>query len=477
MNTRLLVIPFLLSRSIIAACLLLAGSAALFAANAANSANVAPEPDSPAASAPQAGSATVEPTQKPPSKEALRELNLRGGMPHFFAKLARGEKVSIEYYGYASSQSSAWHPKIIEGLQTLFPAAKITLLNMPAPNSVMGVFRADADIVEKKPDLLFIENSIRDISDALTQPDNVAGALEGVVRKLWRSKPDADICFIYSVCEKDIPALKTGKLSLAASLQDRVAGCYGIPSLNMGVEVLKQIEEKKLVFKAPAAPEGKTPDGQLIFSNDGMLPTPAGGALYAATLVRACEQLQTNKDAAPRTIPEPISALQWETAKTVTADGNVEFHGTWEKLNAETGPVCANSGKKIYDWFHYLYRTATPGSSFTVTFKGTCIGFKGMCGPDSGVVGVNVDGHEAWKKNMFTPYCFKPVYEGIPLPPLPMGEHKVTWTLLDEAPPKEAMLAQKHQETDFHEHPEKYQTNAFSAGQILLLGEVLPPGL
>ena len=49
----------------------------------------------------------------------------------------------------------------------------------------------------------------------------------------------------------------------------------------------------------------------------------------------------------------------------------------------------------------------------------------------------------------------------------------VTWTLLDEVPDKEKMLAVKKTDQDFRDHPEKYKNNTFSVGQILVLGDLL----
>ena len=62
---------------------------------------------------------------------------------------------------------------------------------------------------------------------------------------------------------------------------------------------------------------------------------------------------------------------------------------------------------------------------------------------------------------------------GAPLPAVPMGDHIVTWTLLDEVPDKEKMLAVKKTDQDFRAHPEKYKNNTLSVGQILVLGDLL----
>ena len=96
-----------------------------------------------------------------------------------------------------------------------------------------------------------------------------------------------------------------------------------------------------------------------------------------------------------------------------------------------------------------------------------------MEGPDSGVVSVKMDDQQPVKQTLFTVYANAWVYVGGPLPAVPMGDHTVIWTLLDEVPDKEKMLAVKKTDQDFRDHPEKYKNNTFSVGQILVLGDLL----
>lgn len=96
-----------------------------------------------------------------------------------------------------------------------------------------------------------------------------------------------------------------------------------------------------------------------------------------------------------------------------------------------------------------------------------------MEGPDSGVVSIKMDEQAPRKQNLFTVYANNWVYVGSPLPSVPMGDHTVSWTLLDEVPDKEKMLAFKKTDQDFRDHPEKYKSNTFSVGQIMVIGDIL----
>lgn len=403
------------------------------------------------------------------------ELTARAGMPNLFAKLQKGEPATIAYYGGSITAGPGWRNFTLDWFAKHYPNAKITELNasLGGSGSLVGVFRADHDLVAPKPDAVFIEFSLNDVADVRDRPAEVAGALEGIIRKLRMSKADTDICLVYTLHSSAVDLLNQGKFSASVSLHESIAGHYGIPTIHMGVEAARLAKEDKLVFSAPQSPGDRDAQGRFIFSNDGTHPSEAGHALNGAAAVRGLEQLRTNMKAVDHPIPRALSSIPWEKAKTIAAEGKAAFSGNWEKLTAASGPGCRRFGKRFYAWFPHLFRTGTPGSSVTVRFRGTHIGIKGMEGPDSGVVSVQMDDKAPFKQTLFTVYASAWVYVGAPLPAVPMGDHTVTWTLLDEVPDKEKMLAVKKADHDFRNHPEKYRNNTFSVGQIIVLGDLL----
>ena len=412
------------------------------------------------------------------SKITLRpaaEFSLRDGMPNLFAKLEKGAPVTIAYYGGSITAGPGWRNFTLDWFAKHYPKAKITELNasLGGSGSLVGVFRADHDLVAHKPDAVFIEFSLNDVADVRDRPAEVAGALEGIVRKLRASKPDTDICLAYTLHSSGVDLLNQGKFSASVSLHESIAEHYGIPAIHMGVEAARMAKEDKLVFSAPKSPGDKDAQGRVIFSNDGTHPSEAGHALNGAAAVRGLEQLRSNTKAMDHAMPKALSAIPWEKAKTIAAEGHATFSGTWEKLTATDGPGCRRFGKRFYSWFPHLFRTGTPGSSVTVRFRGTHIGIKGMEGPDSGVVSIRMNDKAPFKQTLFTVYASAWVYVGSPLPAVPMGDHTVTWTLLDEVPPKEKLLAVKKADQDFRDNPEKYKNSTFSVGQIIVLGDLL----
>jgi hypothetical protein len=412
------------------------------------------------------------------SKIPLRpsaEISQRDGMPNLFAKLDKGGPVTIAFYGGSITAGPGWRTHTLEWFRKTYPNAKINELNasLGGSGSLVGVFRADQDLVAPKPDAVFIEFSLNDVADVRDRPAEVAGALEGIVRKLRMSRPDTDICLVYTLHSSGVDLLNQGKFSASVSLHESIAAHYQLPTIHMGVEAARMAAENKLVFTAPKSPGDKDAEGRVIFTNDGTHPTEAGHLLNGQAAIRGLEILRKNALAKPHPLPPSLSDIPWEKAKTLAAEGRAVFSGTWERLTAADGPGCRRFGKRFYTWFPHLYRTGTPGSSVTVRFRGTHIGIKGMEGPDSGVVSIRMNDEPPRKQTLFTVYSNAWVYVGSPLPAVPMGDHTVTWTLLDEVPDKEKLLAVKKTDKDLRENPAKYSKNTFSVGQIIVLGDLI----
>jgi len=410
-----------------------------------------------------------------------RKLKVRGGLPNVFAKLERGESVKIAYFGGSITSANGWRPITFEWFQKQFPKAQPDMIHasVGGTGSPVGAFRADYDLVRLKPDLVFVEFAVNDAGDARRDPETVRQALEGIVRKVWHSQPATDIVFVYTLQGPDVETLNSGKFQNAASVHDQVADHYGIPSIHMGMEVARMVRDKQAVFTASATANGRTADGELVFTNDGTHPTELGYRLYAAAAIRGLEVLRKQASVAPHALALPMSAANWENARTVPADRNARFNGDWEKLTAANGPSCFRFGKRFYEWFPYLYRTRTPGSSVTVRFRGTHAGIKGMTGPDSGCISIKVDDKAPVQECQFTVYSHMFAYGGSPLPALPDGVHTVTWTFSGEKPDKGKILAsypRPGNDKDFKEHPERYTDYNFSVGQVILIGDILPPG-
>ncbi len=410
------------------------------------------------------------------------EFQLRGGLSHFIAKAARGEALTIAYFGTSVSAQPGWRVMSFESLQKRFPNAKLTMLNasLGGSGSIIGAFRADRDLIAAKPDMVFVEFAGNDNPDTRSRPLDVVRAMEGIVRKIRRASPEADICFVYAFGRGDFATLLEGKAPRGATLHDLVAAHYNLPSIHLSIEVARLERDGKLVNSAPGTPDGLDAGGRIIFTNDGSHPTiPRGHSVWAGVVESGLDQLVTlARPVGMRGLPEPLLADNWERAQTLPIKTGAQLTGPWETLTADTGPACEVEGVPLYKTVPTIFRTTSPGASLTVRFRGTVIGLKTLTGPDSGIVSTQVDDRPPSKENQFTVYRTRPRYGGRPLPALPQGEHTVTWILSNERPDKENILKgarNKDPLSDFLKRPEKYAGIAFYAAELMVVGELLLP--
>jgi len=422
----------------------------------------------------------AEETSAETGKAVAQELSVRGGLSRFFEKALAGEKLSVAYFGGSITAAPGWRPMTFEGLQIMFPKSELTMINasIGGTGSIIGLFRADEDLLPCHPDLVFIEFAVNDGRDAAMRSNDVLRAMEGIVLKVRQQNPVADICLVYTMQAQHEKTIRDGWAHEAAALHEQVAQYYNLPSIYVGPAVVRAIEAGDAVFTGKVADitTGRDAEGRLVLTTDNTHPTGSGGhTFYAEVVMRSLEKLAACPVESQPKLPLPMFGKSWVQATTIPVEGNAEFSGKWEKLTATDGPSCWRFGKKIYSQFPHLYRTDEAGASVTVRFKGTMIGVKGFKGPDSGIVYVQVDGRPVTEQNYFTVYNRQTSYEGIVLPELDDGEHTVTWTLSGTSPDKGKILASYYKpdnDRDFREHPEKYEPIRFSVGQIQLIGEI-----
>ncbi len=391
------------------------------------------------------------------------ELNVRGGLPEFFRKAKAGEPVTVAYFGGSiTAHRGGWSTQSFANLQKAFPNCKMTMVNgsMGGTGSIFGVFRADQDLVAKKPDLVFIEFAVNDGGDSVRKTRDVMRALEGIVRKVKKANPKTDICFVYTIQNHNLKDLIDGKAQPAVGVHEEVAKYYNLPSIYFGPAVAKLVKEGKAVGRGKVADKatGKDADGKLVFTEDNTHPViPTGHAVYAGVVQRVLPQLEKGETPYPAQLPPPMFGESWELAKNLPLDGNAVFSGNWKR-----------DGKGM--------KTITPGSSMTVKFKGTVVGLTEKVGPGSGIVKHVIDDGKEVKSNRFSVYGNSYRTSGGPLPEVKNGVHTVTWTLTDDKFDKGKILAsyyRKGNDRKYRENPALFKDNGFYPLQIMLVGEIV----
>jgi len=411
--------------------------------------------------------------------EVLRdavECTVRRGLPNVFQKWWTGKEVRIGYLGGSITAQNGWRPKTLAWFNRQHPNSTSTEINaaIGGTGSDLGVFRLKQDVLDHKPDLLFVEFAV---NDSTAPTEQILRAMEGIVRQTWKANPTTDICFVYTLTEGMLYNFDAGKFPHAASVMEQVADRYGIPSIHMGVEVAHLHREGKLIFTGQLTKEEADrlgTDGKILFSPDGVHPYEATGhELYFQAIKRSFAQIeQAGVAPGPHTIPPPVIADNWEQAKLIPLNA-IGLSKDWQKLT----PAQDKKAEEYSRYLPGLWKADRPGTTLTIQFKGTSLLVYGLLGPDCGQVSIQIDKLPAYTVSLFDQFC---LYHRLGVLPVadsvPYGIHTATLRILPDQPDKLKILHLRQENAAITTlDPKFYNDTAWYAGAVLVVGDILPP--
>lgn len=401
--------------------------------------------------------------------EPVLECQQRYRLPNVFAKLATSNTVRIAYLGGSITAQDGWRPKTLNWFRDQFPAAKVEEINaaIGGTGSDLGVFRLEHDVLDDDPDLLFIEFAV---NDAGAPPEQIHRCMEGIVRQTWRHDPRTDICFVYTLAGSMLEMLKQEQLPRSMAAMEQVADHYGIPTINMGLEVARLEKAGKLIFKAdlPRTDAEKTALGdRMVFSPDAVHPYPnPGHQIYLEVVVRSMETIRRFGQPGPHAMPAPFRPDNWERAKMVPLSA-AKLSPGWQRLEPGKDSLAKRFGNRLPE----VWKATKAGESISFRFRGTTAKVYDLLGPDGGQVIVKVGDTEPMVKPRFDAYC---TYHRLATlnvaESLPDAVHQVELIIHPEQPNKAAILSQRNEKID---DPKRYDDTAWHAGAILLVGELM----
>ncbi len=408
------------------------------------------------------------------------EFTHRSGLPNFFQKLETGVAVKVGYLGGSITAQKGWRVQSLAWFQAQYPEVRIEQIDaaIGGTGSTLGVFRAEQDVLQEKPDLLFVEFAV---NDAKASPENILKAMEGIVRKTWAALPETDICFVYTMTFRESEPLAAGKMKRSASVMEELANYYGIPSVHMGLRAAQMEKAGELVMKTEAPMLRVSGDdlnesaslptdeaGRIIFSKDGVHPYPeTGHVLYTEALIRAMEKLRTERSSAPHAMVAPLRADNLENANQFKISEHL-LAGSYENLTQNGDALALKFANRLTP----LYRL-NPGATLSFKFKGTKAMVYDLLGPDAATLEVTVDGKKTLRTERMDGYC---TYSRLATLGVAKGladtTHTVTVRVLAEPFDKRKILFERNQD-DFDNSPEKYEPNRWHAGSIFVVGELI----
>ncbi len=411
------------------------------------------------------------------------ECSPRNGLPNFFAKCEKGGTIKVGYIGGSITCQHGWRVQSLELLRKIYPNVKFEEINaaIGGTGSDFGVYRLQTEVLNKKPDLLFVEFGVND--NAIKSEEIINRSMEGIIRQTWNECPNCDICFVYPIVKYYVKLLQEGKYSLPISLHEKIADHYGIPSIHMGMEVAKLEKEGKLEIKAPNAKieqiEGKELDmvsgiktnrnGKIPFSRDGTHPyIDTGHRLYTKAIKRSLPKIiEASKAPKPHSnLPSPLA--DYVSKVSYLPADKLDLQGDWTRLDNP-----AEKLKNPYIIVPVVWR-GKPGSTLTFKFKGKNVLLYNLTGPGTGVIEMTVDG-KSKKVNIF--FRFSGRWFPRPVSPTKGMKldkdkvHTLTIKVLPDKLDKRKLVARVKRERTFDRNPDAFIPNDFYIGGAFVEGE------
>ncbi len=396
------------------------------------------------------------------TSQEVFEFKQRKSLPNFLHKASSGAAMKVAYFGGSITAQEGWRVQSLAWLNKRFPASSFTEINaaIGGTASDFGVFRLNEHVLKFDPDLIFVEFAVND--GGLSTKETMR-AMEGIVRQIWEHNPSIDICFVYTIHGRYLEVEKDGILPKAAIAMEQVADAYGIPSVNFGREVCRQIAAGKLILKGSSIEE----NGVAVFSPDEVHPYPeTGHVIYQQVLAKAIDEMaEQKKKPRKHKLSRPISENYFRNTHLVDFT-QAELKGNWK--------IDETDGHPLFGKFNKYLKTigvgSETGSTLTVRFNGTAIGIYDIMGPNAGEIMVKIDDQEAKTLRRFDAYCTYYRMNKILFDQLEDKEHKVVFTVNADPFDKAVILAARNNVID---DQAKYAENNWYVGKILLSGILL----
>jgi lysophospholipase L1-like esterase len=395
-----------------------------------------------------------------PDKKEIQDLKIRKGLPNFFAKAIHGDSIKVAYFGGSITAQNGWRVSSLDWFKQRFPKAVFSEINaaIGGTGSDFGVFRLRDHVLKYKPDLVFVEFAV---NDGNTPSERIIRSMEGIVRQILQQNSFTDICFVYTIKGDYLEAEQNGNLPNSAENMEKVAGHYGIPSINFGFEVANMVSSNQLIMK------GKSMElnGLKVFSPDGVHPYPeTGHVIYQNVLKRSFESMISNNSFKTKKhiLPKPLAPDYFANTQMFDCT-NAKLSSNWKILNIKDQPLFSGFGK----YLKFIGKANQSGETLSFRFKGRAIGVYDIMGPDAGRIIIEIDGVVKDTISRFDAYCTYRRMNYFVIDDLINKKHEVVFKTLCEPFDKVGILQKRN---EVMKNPDDYKENNWYVGKILIDG-------
>jgi lysophospholipase L1-like esterase len=317
--------------------------------------------------------------------------NIREGLNNSFIRFGKEKSGKVAFLGGSITHNSGWRDSVCRTIQKRFPGTVFEFINagIPSLGSVPDAFRISNDVLSKgRIDLLFVEAAVNDRTNAFAVQSQIR-AMEGIVRQARKANPEMDIVFMYFVDPDKIKDYNNGVTPVEIMNHDKVAGYYGLPSVNLAKEVTDRIYNKEFTW------EGDFKD---------LHPSPFGQQIYFQSISKLLDNCWTPDkikydNLTNYSMPSKLDPFSYDNGKLISAS-MAHRTDSWI-INDNWRPDDKAGTREGYVNVPMLI-CSSPGKILKFSFKGTAVGLAVASGPDAGIIDYSID-NEGWKSlDLFT---------------------------------------------------------------------------
>jgi len=315
-------------------------------------------------------------------------------MPVSFAdaaseKFEGKDELNVVYFGGSITQGAGinmsngekcWAQLVGTYFTEKYPDTKVNNYNVGVGGtpSEFGLVRLEADVMSKKPDIVFVEFAVNDQYSGTSDTNykNVIANMEGIVRNLMSMEKVPYIIFLYTT-----QYYNNIMYYDCSQWHQEVADNYGIPSIDMQPVVEKYLSEH----------EGSVITDVLV---DNVHPNALGYGLYADEIISKLETGNYYK--------KPEADAQW-----LTQDDSKRYDYTMRSVkltdeNFDENFVDGTNGAYIGFSIGTVGKVSDiPGSEVKLDFYGKALGIQTRVGSDCGFARVEIDGETVATLNSY----------------------------------------------------------------------------